>query len=137
MYSEEARVRLYTPAKESGHTIYNTIMSHRSKSQDMFIEVNANTLDNLLLQNKVKEDQIKWIKIDVEGAEFEVLKGAHNLLSKSTNIVLIIEVHSLDLYKVVVGFFSLYKFRIEIERGKGDWRHIMLRKVSRSDYMIG
>jgi FkbM family methyltransferase len=129
-YSKESRIRLYTPAEESGYTIYNTIMSSRSKPQDKFIEVNTNTLDNLLQQNKIKEEQIKWIKIDVEGAEFEVLKGATNVLSKSTNIVLIIEVHSLDLYKVLVGFLSLYKFRIELERGKGDWRHIITRKVA-------
>ena len=36
---------------------------------------------------------MNWVKIDVEGAEFEVLKGANNLLSNSKDIALLIEVH--------------------------------------------
>jgi FkbM family methyltransferase len=40
----------------------------------------------------IGEEQVNWIKIDVEGAEFEVLKGASNVLSKSKDIALLIEV---------------------------------------------
>jgi FkbM family methyltransferase len=130
MFSKEARIKLYTPSQESGYTIYNTIMVNRSKPRDRFIEVNANTIDNILRQNNIREEQINWIKIDVEGAELEVLRGASNVLSKSRNVVLIIEVHSLNLYKALVEFLTLHSFRIEFERGKGDWRHIITRKVA-------
>ena len=55
-----------------------------------YIEVKANTLDSLLLENGIKE--VNWIKIDVEGAEFEVLKGATNKLLSSKDISLLIEI---------------------------------------------
>jgi FkbM family methyltransferase len=128
--SIESRIKLYTPAKESGYTIYNTIILSRSKPGEKFIEVDGNTLDNLLQQNGIREEEISWIKIDVEGAELEVLKGAGNVLSKSKNLALIIEVHSLDLYKALVEFLNLYNFKIEFERGDGDWRHIVTRKTA-------
>ena len=70
-------------------TKYNTVMSDWVwvKPEDKFVEVNANTLDNLLLQQQqIAIRQVNWIKIDVEGAEFEVLKGAHNLLLNSKDI---------------------------------------------------
>ena len=73
-------------------------MINRAESEGKFIEVNANTLDNLLLQpqqNGINHADINWIKIDVEGAEFEVLKGATSILSKSKDIALLIEVHNL------------------------------------------
>ena len=39
-----------------------------------FVEVKANTLDYLLQSIGIKHEQVNWIKIDVEGAEFDVLK---------------------------------------------------------------
>ena len=47
------------------------------------------------MQSKGINQDINWIKIDVEGAEFEVLKGATNVLSKSKDIALLIEIHNL------------------------------------------
>src|ERR671918_2871616 len=87
VYSKETKIKLYLPEVESGYTIYNTIMSNRARTEDKFVEVNANTLD-YILQSKGITD-VNWIKIDVEGAEFEVLKGASNVLSKSKDIALL------------------------------------------------
>src|SRR5215211_1780142 len=83
VYSKETKIKLYLPEEELGHTIYNTTMVlDRAKANEKFIEVNANTLDNLLQENGIEQQQVNWIKIDVEGAEFEVLKGATTILSK-------------------------------------------------------
>jgi FkbM family methyltransferase len=123
--------KLYTPVKELGYTIYNTIISERAKPGENFIDVNANTLDNLVHRNGIKEEErINWIKIDVEGAELEVLKGAVNVLSQSTNLKLIIEIHSLSLYKELVQFLSIYNFKIEYEVGIEEWKHIIVKKVT-------
>jgi Methyltransferase FkbM domain len=82
--------------------------------------VKANTLDYLLLSSKIRQERVNWIKIDVEGAEYKVLKGAQNVLSKSSNITLLIEIHNLSagdiLYKPVQEFLSLRNFKIEFEK---------------------
>src|SRR5919107_1777738 len=130
VYSKETKIKLYLPEEESGYTIYNTIMSNRAGTEDKFVDVNAQTVDYLLELNQIKEERKNWIKIDVEGAEFEVLKGATNVLSKSKDIALLIEIHGLDNYRPILNFLSLYNFKIEFEKSNknGDWRHILVRK---------
>jgi len=127
VHSKETKIKLYTPEEKSGHTIYNTIVPGRIRSEK-FIEVNAKTLDRLVEENGVKHEDVNWIKIDVEGAELEVLKGAHNILSKSKDITLLIEIHSLNLYKIILHYLDTYEFIIEFEKGGGEWRHIIARK---------
>ena len=129
VYSKETKIKLYIPGEESGYTVYNTIMSNRAGNEDKFVEVNANTLDYLLQLNQIREEEVNWVKIDVEGAEFEVLKGATNVLSKSKDIALLIEVHGSDNYKPILNFLNLYNFKIEFEKNheSGD-KHIILRK---------
>jgi FkbM family methyltransferase len=129
VYSKETKIKLYLPGEESGYTIYNTIMSNRASNEEKFVEVNANTLDYLLQSKGIKEEQVNWIKIDVEGAEFEVLKGATNVLSKSKDISLLIEVHGPHNYRPIVEFLNLYNFKIEFEKSheSGD-KHIIVRK---------
>ncbi len=132
VYSKETKIKLYLPEEDSGYTIYNTIMSNRAGTEDKFVEVNANTLDCLLQLNQIREEEVNWVKIDVEGAEFEVLKGATNVLSKSKDIALLIEVHGSDNYKPILNFLNLYNFKIEFEKSNknGDWRHIVVRKYN-------
>jgi FkbM family methyltransferase len=129
VYSKETKIKLYLPGEESGYTIYNTIMSNRARNEEKFVEVNANTLDYLLQSKGIKEEQVNWIKIDVEGAEFEVLKGATNVLSKSKDISLLIEVHGPHNYRPIVELLNLYNFKIEFEKSheSGD-KHIIVRK---------
>src|ERR671921_338085 len=97
VYSKETKIKLYLPDEESGYTMHHSIMSnyvftkYKDKTEDKFVEVSANTLDYFLQLEGITD--VNWIKIDVEGAEFEVLKGAHNVLSNSKNISLLIEVH--------------------------------------------
>ena len=71
----------------------------------------------------------------VEGAEYEVLKGAKNILSTSSNITLLIEIHNLStgnvLYKPILEFLSLCNFKIEFEKAsESGERHIIARKIS-------
>ncbi|HYY71612.1 MAG TPA: FkbM family methyltransferase [Nitrososphaeraceae archaeon] len=125
-YSKETKIKLYVPDEESGYTIYHTLMERTGKK---FVEVNANTLDYLLQLNQIRQEEVNWIKIDVEGAELEVLKGATNMLSKSKDIALLIEVHGQNNYRPLVEFLSSYNFKIEFEKTyeTGD-KHIILRK---------
>jgi FkbM family methyltransferase len=127
VYSKETKIKLYLPGEELGHTIYNTVMSDRAKNEDKFVEVSANTLDYFLQLKEITD--VNWIKIDVEGAEFEVLKGATNVLSKSKDIALLIEVHGPDNYRPILEFLRLYNFKIEFEKTyESGEKHIILRK---------
>ena len=128
-FSEETKIKLYLPAGDI-FTKYNPIMSNQIwvKPQVKFIEVNANTLDNILQQ--IGTRQVNWIKIDVEGAKFEVLKGAHNLLLNNKNITLLIEVHGSpkDYRLKVEELLRLYNFKTELERTYENNGYIIIRK---------
>jgi FkbM family methyltransferase len=127
VYSKETKIKLYNNY---------SIMHERIEGEPTtkFVEVNANTLDYILQQQQVI--QVNWIKIDVEGAELEVLKGAQNVLSKSKDISLLIEVHGLDNYRPIIEFLNLYSFKIKFEKtyASGD-KHIILQKSGSCDRM--
>ena len=92
--------------------------------------VYANTLDNLLQKNGI--DRINWIKIGMEGKELEVLKGAHNLLSNSKDIALLIEAHGHgNNYKLLIEFLKSYNFVIAFEQDY-EWgnKHLIAKKPS-------
>jgi FkbM family methyltransferase len=135
-YSKETKLKLYLPSGESGFTKYNTIMTNWVNTEDKFVEVNANTLDYLLQLNQIREEQVNWIKIDVEGAEFEVLKGAQNVLSKSKDIALLMELHGPpNVYRPKVQeFLKLYNFKIELEKSyeENGSMHIIVQKSTAS-----
>jgi hypothetical protein len=103
-----------------------------NEGKEKFVEVNANTLDHLLqLQGITK---VNWIKIDVEGAEFEVLKGAIETITNSKDISVLIEIHNLSgsnstLYEPIVEFLNKYNFKIEFEKTyDGGEKHLIARK---------
>jgi FkbM family methyltransferase len=84
-------VKLYSDALSNkiGKDTFNICNSHRglntlgknllrfNESESQKIEVNLNTLDNLFIDTK-----IDMIKIDTEGAEYDILIGAENLIKK-------------------------------------------------------
>jgi FkbM family methyltransferase len=135
-FSKEDKIKLYLPSKEKeefSNTKYNTVMLDRAHGKTKFVEVKANTLDYLLQSNGIKHEQVNWIKIDVEGAEYEVLKGAKDILSKSNNISLLIEIHNIsensNYYEPIKEFLNSYNFKIEFEIiAKNGERHIVVRK---------
>jgi hypothetical protein len=126
-------MKLYLPDPKLSHTIYNTLMTDRADDVQQFVEVNANMVDFLLQSTGIKHEEVNWIKIDVEGAEYDVLRGSKDILSKSRDISLLIEVHNLsettNLYKPIREFLSLYNFKIDFEKvySSGE-RHIIARK---------
>jgi FkbM family methyltransferase len=84
--------------------------------------VHLNTLDNLLIKEH-GISEINWMKIDVEGAELEVLKGAQNILSNSKRIKLLIEIHGVNnLYKPIVELLNSYNFKIIFEKDELSYR---------------
>jgi FkbM family methyltransferase len=128
--SEKGKVKLFLPGQDSGLTVYNTIMINRAKPTENFLEVEANTLDNILSEYSMH--RVNYLKIDVEGAELEVLKGAVNTLSSNKDLTLLIEVHGDANYEPVLEIFDQYKFQIVYEQKyyPSNDRHIIARKLS-------
>jgi FkbM family methyltransferase len=119
VYSERSKVRLYSN--------YSIIQERAGQSLQSFIEVSADTLDNLLRQ--VGIDEANWIKVDVEGAELEVLKGAAGILSRSSDISILVEVHSPDLLRPILELCESYKFGVEFEKTyQNENSHLLLKK---------
>jgi len=133
VYSKKTKIKLFFPNEEFKNTVYNSVMCTRSQDIGKFVNVDANTLDNIIDSIGIQLEQVNWIKIDVEGAELEVLKGATGILSKSKDISLLIEIHNIDheknFYKEIIDLLTNYKFKIEFEKSYDNGeRNIIVRK---------
>ena len=76
-------------------------------------------LDEIVLRNNKKG----FIKIDVEGAELDVLKSGNSILNNE-NVNLLIETHSKDLENDCVNFLENLNFNIKII--KNAWWRIFI-----------
>jgi hypothetical protein len=100
---------------------------------EKFVSVPALKLDSIVQHLGIQAHEINWIKIDVEGAEYEVLQGAQNILSNSRDISVLIEIHNLqentNLYNPIIDMLRKCKFSIIFEKvyDNGE-RHIIGRK---------
>jgi FkbM family methyltransferase len=127
VFSERTKIKLY---EQSASAKYNSIMLTRAAKTKNYVEVNADTLDGILKLNGV--NRVNWIKIDVEGAEFEVLKGSTKTLSDA-NISLLIEIHNIEdpsHYDNIVDFLKHHNFEITFEQryeGSGE-SHVIFHK---------
>lgn len=118
-YSKKMPLKLYLPDEDLGYTMHHSVNSSylvskysaASKVEEHFAEVRADTLDNLL-----DVEQINWLKIDVEGAELEVLKGAQMLIRRSNDLTVLVEVHGQDTYAPLLEFFNDNGISIEHEK---------------------
>jgi FkbM family methyltransferase len=126
VFSTRTRMKLY---EQSASAKYNSVMLSRAAKTKNYVEVEADTLDSILKQNGI--NQVNWIKIDVEGAEFEVLKGSTKTLS-SNDISLLVEIHNIgdpNHYDNVVDFLKYHNYEITFENRYGSGEsHVIFRK---------
>jgi FkbM family methyltransferase len=135
VYSKKAKLKLYLPDEDLGYTMHHSLMTnylvskYSKEIEQRYIEVEADTLDNLLKVRGINE--VNWIKIDVEGAEYEVLKGAKEILSASKDISILVEVHGKDTYGPTTELLRSNNFNIEFEKiyDNGE-KHVLARKIS-------
>lgn len=99
---------------------YGSLLEYLQKSDDLKycqskINVELNTIDNIVLDLKL--EKINLIKMDIEGAEIEAIKGAKNALTRSKNICLIFSAYHKDIsgiesYRTLFPILKKMKFKI-------------------------
>lgn len=73
VFSENLKMRFYKGNSNSIRdnqfgTVVRNIDNFNTKGLDEYIEVDAVTIDSVIIEQDLEIDKIKWIKIDVEGA---------------------------------------------------------------------
>jgi FkbM family methyltransferase len=76
---------------ESGYEAWNTFVQSKDNKFSKKELVQVKTFDAFFEQNYSNVDDIALVKLDVEGFELNVLKGAKNLLSRERAPVFIVE----------------------------------------------
>jgi len=71
-WNEQCKLRLYISEKSGWHSLKGT--------GGRFIDVEGKKMDEVIESLKVR--RVDWIKVDVEGSEFEVIEGLQNTLRK-------------------------------------------------------
>jgi len=95
-----------------GYMGHSSIITRKTKS----IKVPITTLDRLVTELGI--EHVDFVKIDVEGAEYDVLKGAENTL-KSNDIRLSMETHGKAVRRKVIDLLERLRYDIiELETGK-------------------
>ncbi len=93
-------------------------------NKNVIIEVECITLDDFVIDNNVKK--IDMLKIDTEGEEFEVLKGASNITLPITEKI-VMEYHGEERRQAVSRFLEENKFSMVLEDEKN--RVLYFRRV--------
>lgn len=87
------------------------------------IEVEAITLDDFATRTGIKVEDVRLIKIDVEGAELDVLRGAYSLLQGAP--ILVLEANTNDSAQKLREYLSEFDF---VEEARLDNRNFIFLK---------
>lgn len=98
-------VKLYLSPYSTSHSVI--------RRSDRWINVQSKTIDEII--RDYPAENVKMIKMDIEGVEFRALKGTQRLLRKAENIILFIEVHyTLDDVRPIKEFLMERGFDVRI-----------------------
>jgi len=107
--SKSGIARLYLAKGAHSHNII-----HKSKT---YIEVETTTLDDLV------DKPVDYIKIDAEGAEVEILKGAERTLSYPGTKLVIAAYHTLANDELelphIITHLEARNYKVSVDKGKG------------------
>jgi len=82
--NKDGKIPIFTLDKnKAGHTLSNPNIKEKK-----CVEVNVVSLDNYF---KDFDDEIDFIKMDIEGSEMDALEGMSSLLDKSENLIIMVE----------------------------------------------
>ena len=99
---EDASSLLQSQVTNSTFDVYQKIKG--------IIEVKTDTIDNICKDNDI--DKIDLLKIDAQGAEMEILKGAINMLKDRKVRMIYLEVHFIQSYKNSPLYHEIAEFLV-------------------------
>lgn len=111
-YSKKGQMTFYLDSIGTGG---HSLMKENSAKTET---IEVDTIDNIL--DELKAKKINIIKIDVEGAEIDVFKGAKKTLSKSRPKI-IFEALDDKKKREIEAFLSRYNYKI---RKIGEWNYV-------------
>lgn len=100
---------LIMPESSMGKLNIGTFQKEQNTGQHIRVQIRA--LDSLVACGEIEPPQL--IKIDVEGAEAEVLRGAKTLIEQH-HPILCIEFHSRALLDACCSFLAHYAYQVEL-----------------------
>lgn len=95
---------------ENGYDAWNSFVMLDRHENAKVIEVDTLLLDTFLSEKKIQPESIKLIKIDVEGWEFNVFRGASNLLQDPNAPVLMVEFTDVNAFAAGYYCGELYDY---------------------------
>ena len=111
VWSKKDKMRFYLTSTLSSSLVNNRRTD--SKHTNKFIEIEVDTLDNMLKELRI--NRVDFIKMDIEGAEIEALKGLKESL-KNTNVKLAIaayhEVNGDATMKAIIPELEKLNFKV-------------------------
>jgi len=118
LHSKTKKTKLYLNAdNDGGHAlwpVWNHPFNCKSAKKRKTIKIQTTTLDDLC--DKEKVSRIKLVKIDTEGSEGEILKGASDLLSNKRIRHIVMEINDFGLRQMktnndeIIAFMDGYGY---------------------------
>jgi len=95
---------------KSGEEIYSLEEIKRDyDTKDLYQDIYIRTLDDIVQENNL--ENVSFIKMDVEGFEFEALKGMQEIISKRKVKNVICELSNIKNRKDIFDMFAKYKYK--------------------------
>lgn len=122
--SEKTKLKIYDYKNMDGSpraSVYKDVIEFMYGSETVEYEIEVNTIDNFVNIMKIKK--IDLLKIDVEGHELDVLKGALNTINNGLIDIIQFEFNYTDIisHSFLYDFFKLlpnYEFYRLLRKGK-------------------
>ena len=117
----------YKVDKSLGATANSTLVKNEKIVGDLKKYVKEETVNVIELDKFLENKKIKFMKIDVEGFEFNVLKGAIEIISKFRPIIIMefiskrlkfLEINQNNFKELLDQYYNAYEIAISIKSGR-------------------
>lgn len=109
----DAKASLHLNVSENGLDGWNTFAKSNDGMFSGSIEVPVDTLDNYVNENNISPKKLRFIKIDVEGWEIPVIKGALKTINANEDIILMVEFTESNATAAGYAIGDLYDIVVE------------------------